>query len=471
MTRPLFPLDDEPLGEVRRRARTAAALFLVVHPLYTLLQLACVLVIPLPEGVDLGVLTHSCVANAILDVATVAFLVFVEMSPRFRRNPRNLLQGATFGIALVFMSNWALQAHYGGTQSSHMLTLVMGTLVVFSWLLPPRGVVALAAITTAILLAVTSLEMQGLIPYSPILSIGEIARERYLDARITVMNGAVFLCTLVLVLWTLLRMRLALAASHRALQLNLDQLEQESMERDRAQQTLRRAVEELTTKNEVLRGFLRGAAHDLRSPLAAVGGFATLLKKDLGDGKEDKARDHLDRVEDAVQHMASLLDDLSRLVLAGQVEPTLQPCDPAQVIHRVLGFVADDLAASGGRVDVGEMPLVLADEARLTQILQNLVSNAIKYRSEAPPLIRIFAVEEGSSYRFMIRDNGIGFAPNQRDRLFKPFERLAPVGHDGNGIGLSVCRALVQSMGGRIGAEREPDGSTFWFTLKAAQRP
>jgi signal transduction histidine kinase len=460
--------DEESFEEMRRRALIMAGLFLAVHSLYTAFQLVCLLAIPMPPAIDAGVLRTSFFVNLALDVGMTAYLLFVVVTPRFGRNPFRALHVATVVASLLLMTVWAVQAHFGGSQSSHMLAVVLGTVVVVAWFVPWRTVVALAVATAGILVALVVLEINGTVPYSPLLSIGEEARAVYLDWRVVLMNGAIFLCTFVAVVAILLRMRVALRRGRTDLRRSLVHLEREVAERERAQQTLRRAVEELTSRNEALRGFIRGTAHDLRSPLTAMGGFASLARADLADGG-GKSLQHLDRVEDGVRHMARLLDDLGRLVLTEPGQVALAPCDSAAVVERVAGFLDIAIRDAGARVERGELPVVLADESRLTQVFQNLVGNALKFRSEAPPVVRVGATRVGGTWRFTVRDNGIGFDPGARERLFEPFERLAPPGrYEGNGIGLSVCRMLVRSMDGSIGADPLPEGgSEFWFTLQA----
>ncbi|MBM4395344.1 MAG: hypothetical protein FJ087_06600 [Deltaproteobacteria bacterium] len=458
----------EPFVDMRRRALIAAGLFLFVHPIYTFLQAFSLVAIPLPPVIDAGVLATSFFFNAALDVAAVIYLVALALSPRTAR-PRRLLHVATTGFGVALMAVWGVQLHFGGSMSSHMLAVALGTIVVLAWFVPPRTTIALAVATALILVAIVLLEARGTLRYSPLLRIGDEAEALFLDWRVVAMNVAIFIATFVLVVWILLRMRTTLRDGRAALAETNERLEREAAERERAQQTLKRAVEELSARNEQLSGFVRGTAHDMRSPLTAVGGYASMLKEDLGARGDTRSREHLDRVEDGVRHMARLLDDLTRLVTADRRDVPLVRCDAALVARRVESFLAAEIRDSGARLEIGPLPAVMADESRLTQVMQNLVGNALKFRSDAPPVVRVSAEPQGRMWRFSVRDNGIGFDPAQRDRLFKPFERLAPERYSGNGIGLSVSRMLVAGMGGAIGARPEPDGgSTFWFTLRAA---
>jgi signal transduction histidine kinase len=463
------PAGDAPFLAARRRARGAATLFLLVHPLYSALQLVSLLLVPLPPAIDRATLAWSFVANVALDLGVGAYLGFVILSPRLGVRAARLLTVASSMMGIALMGVWVVQTHLGGTQSSQTLLLVLGTAVVFAWLLPPRAAVGLAVATAALLCVVVGLELRGDLPYAPLLAIGPQATALFLDWRVVLMNLAIFAATLILVVAVLLRLRAALRTSRRRQRESLVRLEREVVEREHAEETLRRAVEELSARNETISTFVRGFAHDLRSPLAAAGGFAALAKEDLPRSVDEGCRECLDGVEESVSHMTRLLEDLTRLVRTRRTDTPSAPCDAGRVLRRVLAFLDEPLRRSGGRVEAGPLPVVLADETRLTQVLQNLVGNALKYRGEAPPWVRVTATAEDGAWRFDVRDNGIGFDPADADRMFRPFVRLVAADQfPGDGIGLSVCRTLVQSMGGTIGARPEPDGgSTFWFTLPA----
>jgi signal transduction histidine kinase len=208
----------------------------------------------------------------------------------------------------------------------------------------------------------------------------------------------------------------------------------------------------------------------LRSPLTAIDGYASLIEERLDDGPDDLTRQHLRCVDEGVQHMRQLLDGLSSPVLLKDGDARLEPCDAGEVVARVLRLFEPEAQRAGATLEAGPMPVVLADAGRLAQVFQNLVGNALKFRSSAPPRVRIEAETSGGEARFAVHDNGVGIALADLDRVFEPFVRLRSVeALEGYGIGLSVCRMAVESMGGRIRAEARPGGgTTFRFTLKLA---
>ncbi len=457
-------------AELRRRALVVGGLFLAVHPLYTVVQMVAWVTEALPPFVVPEVFEASIVVNLVLDIVGLLFIAVNALAPRTGWNSLRILYTSTALTALILLAGWTLQLHFGGSQTSHMLTLVLGTLMAISWFLPAWCVALVAAAGTAGIVTLVWLEWAGVFPYSPLINLGPGLREVYLHPAVLAMNAVIYGCTIGLVLWITLRLQRELRSGREQLKERNRQLEAEALERTRAQLTLRRAVQELTSATESQRMLLHAAAHDLRSPLRAIGGFASLLQIRLEDLADDKVRSDLERIVDGVHHMSRLLDDLSRLVLDSSQEVNLVACESGTVLTRVLGFLGDPISASGAVVEVGQMPRVWADEARLTRVLQNLLANSLKFRGEAPPRIRIDAQKWSGCWEFSVRDNGIGFDPTQAERIFEPFERLVPKGsYEGNGIGLAVCRSAVVAMGGSIWAESRPGaGATFRFTLKAA---
>lgn len=463
--------DEHALAEMRRRATAVAGFFLVAHFLYTAFQFFSLVLSLAPPFVDRDVLRTSFLVNLSLDVVTACYLAFVGLAPRAGPWLLRLLPGATIVLWLVAMGVWGVQLHHGGSQSSPMFALVLASVLVVAWVLPARTSLALAGVAVAYLVAIVALEAAGVLPYAPLLPDMLRLSSEYLDWRILTMNAVICGFTLVVSLWTMLALRKSVREGRRALRRNLRRLEREVAERERAQQTLRGAVERLTTANEQLRGLIRAATHDLRSPLTVIGGYTSLIGEGLSGGPGDDMRLHLIRVEEGVQHMRQLLDDLSRLVLSNGAEVPLVGCDAGAVAARVVGLFELEARQAGATVEVGPLPLVLADPGRLAQVFQNLVGNALKFRSGASPWVRIEAeVDPGGMARFAVHDNGIGIDGAQTERVFEPFVRLVPGDrYEGNGIGLSVCRMAVESMGGRIWAEpRRGGGTTFRFTLWTA---
>jgi PAS domain S-box-containing protein len=224
---------------------------------------------------------------------------------------------------------------------------------------------------------------------------------------------------------------------------------------------------ELRRSNGDLSEFAYVASHDLRSPLKTVTMYSQLLQRRYGNKLDAEGKELLSEIEGATKRLGALIEDLLEFsTVSSEREYSLTPIDA----ELALGMVLDNLRAiitdSGATVDSGPLPKVRIGTTSLIQLLQNLVANAIRYRSAAPPLISISAQLEGAFWHFYCRDNGVGISPEHYQRIFEPFKRLH--GHEipGSGIGLALCRKIVDRYGGRIWVESiVGEGSTFQFTL------
>ena len=226
-------------------------------------------------------------------------------------------------------------------------------------------------------------------------------------------------------------------------------------------------VEALERTNETLSQFAAVAAHDLRNPLGVVEGFAEILLDGDAGPLTPRQDEVVRKILAATGRMSDLIEDLlafSRSSLA----PHREAVDARTVVDQVLDALADVIATSGAVVDVGPLPVVVADPTQLSQVLQNLIANAVKFRSEEPPVVEVSArPTDGDRVEVSVADNGIGVPPDQAERIFQPFQRAA-AGHEGAGIGLAVCARIVATHRGRIWVEpREEGGSVFRFTLPA----
>ena len=159
--------------------------------------------------------------------------------------------------------------------------------------------------------------------------------------------------------------------------------------------------------------------------------------------------------------------DLLEYSRVGTGKESFDPVDTAVVMEEVGDIFREKIIAARAQVEIGELPVVTGDKVQLTQLLQNLVSNALKYHSDNPPVIRIRAKEEPSSWRFSVEDNGIGIDPQFFDKIFIIFQRLHnKTDYSGTGIGLAICKKIVERHGGRIWVESsQQQGSTFYFTI------
>jgi PAS domain S-box-containing protein len=233
--------------------------------------------------------------------------------------------------------------------------------------------------------------------------------------------------------------------------------------------SLRAANEELIRANTDLEQFAYSASHDLKEPLRQVGIFAQLLQKRYGPTLDEDANAFLNNITGGAQRMEQLLSDLLNYTqTATQPGRPVEPVEVSEVFAEVKKNLATVIMQNDAAVLTEALPAVRVERAHLIQLFQNLVSNAIKYRSaERAPVIRILASSEGAFWRFSIEDNGIGISADYHKQVFGLFKRLhASSAYPGTGIGLALCKRIVERYGGAIWVESEPGkGSTFFLTL------
>ena len=239
--------------------------------------------------------------------------------------------------------------------------------------------------------------------------------------------------------------------------------------RQREERALSEQVASLTQSNRDLQDYALVVAHDLQSPLNMVAAYLGDLSQRCGDMLEGEARDLLTTASAAVPRMQKLIKDLLELARMDGRPPRCVPADCEAIVSQVLSDLDLAIKQSGAKIAHDPMPTVLADPTQLGQVFQNLISNAIKFRSTSEPEIHIGAKQRPGEWRFSITDNGIGIDPGMMRRLFQPLQRLQPDGpHPGSGLGLAIARKIMTRHGGRIWMESKPgEGSTFYFTLPA----
>jgi PAS domain S-box-containing protein len=234
-----------------------------------------------------------------------------------------------------------------------------------------------------------------------------------------------------------------------------------------AEDAVRRTSVELERRNNELEAFAAMVAHDLRQPLQVVGGFAQLLSQHGVGSTDERAGRYLAAIERGVGTMTGMVESMLEYARAGEAKVPEHLMDS----HRVVGDVIDGLQGSmnGGRVIVRDyLPVVRADPAQLARLFQNLIGNALKFRAETGATVRIAADRDGDYWRFTVQDDGIGVGPEFADRLFGMFARERRSDCPGTGMGLAICRRIVEHHGGRIWFEAAPGhGSIFSFTLPA----
>lgn len=233
--------------------------------------------------------------------------------------------------------------------------------------------------------------------------------------------------------------------------------------------TDRKATEEaLKRSNAELQQFAYIAAHDLQEPLRTVKSYTQLLVKRYGTADAEGA-EFARFVTGGVDRMYALINDLQAYSELAQRRAPSEPTDVNDALRQTLASLQLVLEETGAKVEAEALPKVSVHESQLVQLLQNLMTNAIKYRGSDPPRIEIRAAREEMFWRFSVKDNGIGFDMRYAEQIFGLFKRLHSSQHyPGTGLGLAICKKIVEGFGGRIWATSEPGvGSTFFFTLPA----
>ncbi len=243
-------------------------------------------------------------------------------------------------------------------------------------------------------------------------------------------------------------------------------------ERSLASEMLREKARELERSNADLEQFAYTASHDLREPLRNVLLHVELVERDYAGVLGTEADGYLRVASRSARRMLGLIHDLLAYARIGTTQENVQGVEVSQVVHEVLDDMRPAIDEAHALVDVGPLPRIDADPLQLGEVFQNLVGNAIKFRREESPRVQIGAVEIAGTWRFFVRDNGIGIDKSQRERVFDVFQRLHPRDrYPGSGIGLATCKRILQRRGGRIWVESDLGrGACFWFTLPSGGR-
>ncbi|HXG04183.1 MAG TPA: ATP-binding protein [Candidatus Binatia bacterium] len=231
-----------------------------------------------------------------------------------------------------------------------------------------------------------------------------------------------------------------------------------------------RQMQELERSNAELEQFAYVASHDLQEPLRAIVGYLQLLEQRYRGRLDADADEFIDYAVEAGRRMQALVNDLLAYARLGTQRRPPSPVDADAALRSVLEGLRTMLAETGAVVTHDRLPLVLVDEAQLRTLLQNLIANAVKFRGERAPRVHVSAEPNGPVWTFAVRDNGIGIEPRHQQRIFTMFQRLhTRAEYPGTGIGLAMCKKIVEGHGGRIWVASEPGvGSTFYFTLPGA---
>ncbi len=231
---------------------------------------------------------------------------------------------------------------------------------------------------------------------------------------------------------------------------------------------------ELEEAQRNLKSFAHVAAHDLKSPVKSIGMYAMLLKQKAQSRTPDEEEiEFLEYIESFTDQAEKLVDSLLNFSVLGDKSVVLDTVDVTGLARQAVSNLTALVGENGATVKVGKLPKAQADEGLLIHVLQNLISNAIKYHGEDPPFIEISSEELGGEIEYSVRDNGRGIDPKYFARVFEPFKRLIGPNHpEGVGLGLAICQRVVDAHRGRIWVESELGvGSTFKFTLPVAEVP
>ena len=241
----------------------------------------------------------------------------------------------------------------------------------------------------------------------------------------------------------------------------------------RARRVLEKTVADLERSNHELEQFAYVASHDLQEPLRMVGSFTQLLDQRYGDRLDKDGREFITYAVEGAHRMQELIQSLLVYSRVGSRGAQFTQTDCRAVVDGVLTDQRSVIEESGGDITVSSLPQLPADAAQLGHLFHHLVVNAIKFRSQRPLTIRISAEEHDGEWHFAVQDNGIGIDPQYADRIFTLFQRLHTRDrYPGTGIGLAICKKIVQQHGGRIWVDSQPDrGATFHFTLPGYREP
>lgn len=234
---------------------------------------------------------------------------------------------------------------------------------------------------------------------------------------------------------------------------------------------LARVHVELQKFKDELQQFAYAASHDLQTPLRGIVGFAQILQQDYRGKLDDNADEHIDQIVGSCNQMNRMINDL---LSYSRVESRAKPfgaTDLNEVIDDTVVMLASQINDCGGEVTRGDLPTVSGDRSQLSQLVRNLISNGLQYHGDDPPQVHVSLENNGSGESIAVRDNGIGIAESQFERIFELFRRLhTEQQYPGTGGGLAICRRIVHRHGGKIWLESEcGKGTTFYFTI-AMQR-
>jgi signal transduction histidine kinase len=246
------------------------------------------------------------------------------------------------------------------------------------------------------------------------------------------------------------------------------ELKEKSLELFRLNKDLLQRTEELMRVNKELEKFAYVASHDMQEPLRTITSYIQLLQSKLKDKLDGESVEFMDFVTSASLRMRNIIVDLLEYSRIGRSERPLEEVDCGKVLQEVLANLHSSIVEHGAKIEIGEMPLIQASYMQMVQLFQNLLGNALKFKSDKAPEIKIAATEEHEYFQFSVQDNGIGIQQIYEDRIFDLFQRLHTIDkYTGTGIGLAICKKIAERHEGKIWMTSELNkGSIFYFTIK-----
>ena len=245
------------------------------------------------------------------------------------------------------------------------------------------------------------------------------------------------------------------------------QLQTEIAERKIADENLRQTAAELSRSNRDLEQFAYVASHDLQEPLRAVSGYIQLLQQRYADKLDEKALQYMTGAVDGAARMQGLTTDLLTFSRVGKRERVIEPTDLSIALASAIENLKISIQEADAKITADPLPKLPVDSMQIAQLFQNLISNAVKFRSKQTPEIHIGAMRRAGEWVFSVSDNGIGVSAQYAERIFMIFQRLhTRRKYPGTGIGLAICKKIVERHGGKIWVESFPEkGSVFYFTI------
>lgn len=255
-------------------------------------------------------------------------------------------------------------------------------------------------------------------------------------------------------------------------ELNRDLLDRSiryAMDRSELVETLQDQRQRLKQSNDELQNFAYVISHDLQEPLRMITGYLELLDDRYGGEIDEKADKYINEAVDGAERMKTMISDLLTYSRVNTEGDELKPVDANEILDNLISDFQRVIDENNATIDVEPLPDVMADRGQLRHLFQNLLENALKFSGEEDPVVEVSADRDGDMVEFLVSDNGIGIAPENQEDVFMIFRRVHKEEYDGTGLGLALCKRIVNRHGGRIHVESDGEnGTTFHFILKEA---